>query len=218
MIPATRLCQVNRTIAVMLLSLALVIGCATQLSITNRESIRTVSINKNIKIPDEIYYYGLGHGVGGALSGLIGQAIADVAAQGTKAQIKTAMQEGHIDLAQIVREQFETELVAARIFPSIIPEGGDAEVRLEIGMFGFAQIFGDILSNQMKPMLTINGSLVRTDGTIIWKKSSYVINATKQTPSHTLEEYLQNPQLMREAFTVAAKIASAELVKHMQNS
>jgi len=31
-----------------------------------------------------------------------------------------------------------------------------------------------------------------------------------------LEEYVEKPQLIREAFTVAAKVASNALVKHMR--
>jgi hypothetical protein len=149
---------------------------------------------------------------------LIGFAIAEAIARGPRAQLKAAMQEGQIDVAQIVREQFETELVRAGIFAAIASEAGDAEIRLEVRDFGFAQSFvsPDDPLDRLKPLLVVEGSLTRTDGTVLWKKYDDVTNRNKETPDHTLEEYLQNPQFMREAFTVAAKIVAGGLVRNLR--
>jgi hypothetical protein len=145
---------------------------------------------------------------------MVGGVIAMGATQGTKAQLKAAMREGQVDVEQIVREQFKTELAGSAIFPSIVSEGGDAEVRLEVGMFGFSQPHG--FSGKLVPVLGVIGSLTRKDGTVLWKSHDHVSPLNGQTPAHTLEEYLQNPQYMREAFTIAAKIVSEGLVKHMR--
>jgi hypothetical protein len=162
-------------------------------------------------MPDDMYYQGEGQTVG-MMFGLIGTAVAQAAAKGPKAQIKVSMQESQIDLGQIIREQLTAELVEASVFPSIVSEGGDAEFRLDVRLFGFAHSPG---SSKLKPMLVVLGSLVRTDGTVIWQQSDSVTNLTGQTPLHTLKEYLENPEFIREAFTVAAKIVSNGLVKKM---
>ena len=65
-------------------------------------------------------------------------------------------------------------------------------------------------------MLGVVGTLTRTDGTVLWQKHDSVTHLNGETPSFTLEEYLQNPQLIREACTVAAKIVVRGLVKHMR--
>jgi len=43
-----------------------------------------------------------------------------------------------------------------------------------------------------------------------------VTNRNKHTPDHTLEEYVKNPQVMREAFTVAAKIVAGGLIRNLR--
>lgn len=211
----TRLHQVIRMIPPLLLSLTLLTGCVSQVALTKsaRESIRSVSINKDIKLPDDMYYQGLGQSVGMA-TGLIGMAVAQEAAQDHKAYLKAAMRDNQIDFPQIVREQFETALADAHIFPWIAMEGGDAEVRLEILSYGFIQ--ASDFSSHLKPLLQVTGRLVRTDGTVLWQQYNYVGNMSGQTPAHTLEEYLRNPQFIREAITVAAQIVSDGLVKHIQ--
>ena len=126
-----------------LFGLALWTGCASQRALTKpvRESLQSVSINKDVKLPDDMFYYGTEQ-VGAGMFGLIGAVASAAAAKGPKAQLKAAMQEGQIDVAQIVREQFATQLVESHVFSSIIPEGGEAEIRLEVRQFGFATQFG----------------------------------------------------------------------------
>jgi hypothetical protein len=43
-----------------------------------------------------------------------------------------------------------------------------------------------------------------------------VTNLADETPSHTLEEYLQTPKLIEESLTAAAKIVARELMKDMR--
>ena len=71
-------------------------------------------------------------------------------------------------------------------------------------MYGFGQPQG--LSSQLKPLLGVVGELVAPDGSVLWKKYDYVTNVNGKTPSHTLEEYLNDPELIREAFITASQI------------
>jgi hypothetical protein len=217
MTPDTRLRRATHSIVHVLLVLTLLTGCASTVPLTKpvRESIRSVSINKEVKVADNMSYYGPGQGLG-PLFGLIGYAIAEAVSRGPSAKLNAAMQEGQIDLAQIVREQFESELVRAGIFPAIVAEARDAEIRLEVREFGFAQPFDPL--DRLKPILRVLGSLTRTDGTVLWKKDEHVTNRNEQTPDHTLEEYLQNSQITREAFTVAAKIVASGLVSDLRGN
>ena len=57
---------------------------------------------------------------------------------------------------------------------------------------------------------------VRTDGTVLWQQYVLVASGDEQTPRHILEEYVEKPQLIREAYIVAAKVVSNALVKHMR--
>lgn len=211
----TRFCQAIGTIVPLLLGLTLLTGCISKVALTKpiRESMRSVSIKKDVRLLDDIYYYGQEQCAGAAF-GLLGAVATLEAAKEPKTRLKAAMQESQIDLGQIIGEQFATELVEANIFPSIVPEGGDAEVRLEVLMFGFT--LPTCFSGKLKPVVGVMGSLVGKDGTVIWQKLENVSGLNGQTPGNTLDEYLQNPKFIREAFSIAGKIVSDGLVKHMQ--
>ncbi|HEV8672683.1 MAG TPA: hypothetical protein VGX21_01445 [Methylomirabilota bacterium] len=190
-------------------------GCATSIPLTkqSRETTSSVSVKEDVSVPDQIYYHGPGQSLGMAL-GVVGVLVAEAAAQGPKGQLKAAMKEGHIDLGQIVREQFAAALTEAAVFPAIIADGGEAEFQLEVRIFGFARPPG--FSSRLKPMLGVKGTLARRDGPILWQKYDYVTNLADETPSHTLEEYLQTPKLIEESLTAAAKIVARELMKDMR--
>ncbi len=201
--------------ALLLLVAPFLPACATTTPLTKqtRESTQSVSVVHSVKLPDDIYYQGRGQSIGMAF-GLIGAAIAAAAAEGPKGQLKASMREARIDLGEIVREQFVAELTDAGIFPSIVPEEADAQVKLEVSIFGFAQPHG--FSGQLKPLLGVQGTLVRADGSVLWQRYEYVTNLSDKTPSQTLEEYLEKPELIRDAFTIASKLVVADLVKHMR--
>jgi hypothetical protein len=190
-------------------------GCATSISLTkqSRETTSSVSVEKNVGVPDQIFYHGPAQSLGMAF-GLVGVLVAEAAAQGPKGQLKAAMAEGHVDLGEIVREQFAAALTEAAVFPAIAPDGGEAEFQLEVRIFGFARPPG--FSSRLKPMLGVRGTLARRDGPVLWQKYDYVTNLTEETPSHTLEEYLQTPKLIEESLTAAAKIVARQLVKDMR--
>lgn len=207
--------RVLSAIASVSLGLQFLTGCAASVALTkpSRDATRSVSVKKTVARPDDIVYAGRGQSIGAAF-GLIGAAIAAAAAQGPKAQLKAAMQEGQIDLGEIVRDRFAAELAGAAIFPAVVPEGADAEVTLEIVFIGFVAPYA--FSGQLKPMLGVNGTMTRPDGTVLWKKYDYVTTYNDQTPSHTLEEYLQSPHLIREAFESASRIVVGGLIKAMR--
>jgi hypothetical protein len=200
-----------------LLSVAWLAGCATTVPLTKqvRESTRSVSIDKSVKLPGDMFYQGRGQSVGMAF-GLIGAAIAAATAEGPKGQLKAAMREAQIDVGEIVREQFATELIGSGMFPSILQEGADVQVKLEVRIFGFGQPHG--FSAQLKPMLGVEGTMVRSDGSVIWQRYDYVTNLSDKTPSQTLEQYLEKPELIRDAFTMTAKLVVADLVRHMREN
>ena len=79
-------------------------------------------------------------------------------------QLKIAMQKGEVDVGRIVREQFDAELRSAGVFSSVTSENSDAQVRLEVNVYGLAQPHG--LSSQLKPTLGVTGKLLRADGSV----------------------------------------------------
>ena len=125
------------------------------------------------------------------------------------------MEKSEIDVRKIVLNEFEKQIRSAGLFSEIVYEEKNyPELRLSIFIYGFAQPHG--LSKQLKPLLGIEGILVSQDNSILWKNSDYVTNLSGQTPSHTVEEYINNPELMRKAFHRASEITVGNLVSHMR--
>jgi hypothetical protein len=201
----------------LLAALWLCTGCAAKVPLRPeaKGAIRSVSIDKSVPTPKDIFYHSTTQGMSADLP-LVGGLLANIAAARGTAQLERAMLNGGIDPGQILREQFESGLRSAGVFSSILSEGGDAEVKLQIITFGFMEDVPS--SSQLKPILVVMGTLVRPDGSVVWKGSSDVTALNSDTPSHTLEEYVKDPQSIREALTVAAKVAVDDLVKSMREA
>ena len=208
--------------ATLLVVLGALVGCAVRgrvevhsvpLSKQSREAIRSVSFNRDVTMPGNLEYTGQAQGVAFIMFGAVGWAIMEPAAQGVKAQLEAAMRESAVDVGQIVREQFAAELAAAGIFPTIAPEGGDAEFKIEVTRVGFVHA---PFSTALKPVLSMKATLARRNGSVLWEMGDYVSNSNKETPAHALAEYIETPGLIREALSVASRVVVGRLVKHMR--
>jgi len=172
-----------------------VFGCTSSITLKKDTilSNQSVSISKYISVPVVMYYDG---------KKKAGPETIDV------------MFQSGIDIPQIVRGEFEQQLKNANLFSTIQPDAGDyPELKLSIKVYGFVHIHG--LSRQLKPMLGVEGKLVTPDGSVLWKKYDYVTNLNGETPSHTGEEYINDPELIREAFNTASQIVVSGLIDHM---
>lgn len=195
---------------------SLMIGCGGQVALKkgSLDTIQSVSVSKNIAKPDRLSYQGRKEsGLMGAC-GCLGGLFAGSTSKKTAVKITAVMEREEIDVTEIVREQFIEQLEESNLFNSIAPENSTAEFELSIRIYGFAQPQG--LSSQLKPMLGVVGSLVRSDGSVLWKEYEYISNLSGKTPSHSLKEYLNNPTLIREAFTIAAQRVAVDLIEHLK--
>jgi hypothetical protein len=124
---------------------------------------------------------------------------------GMKAMSGFIMQNNNIDIGEIIREQFMNALIESQLFSSVVPEGGDAEFQLSVS-YGLGK----------KPLISVMATLLKPDGTLVWREYDYITALNKKTPSHPPEEYLNQPKLIREAFTVASQIVVETFIKALQ--
>ena len=190
-------------------------GCATStpLSKQAREATRSVSISKTVPLSPDLYYIGQGQAVSGTILGPFGAAIAAAAEQGPKGQLKVAMQQASIDVRRIIRDRFKTDLTTAGIFPTIVEDGADAEIKLEVRMYGFVHA---PFSTALKPVLGVRSVLVRKDGTVIWEKYDQVWTSNGDTPTRPLPEYLEDPARIEDGFTQASKVVVGTFMKDLR--
>jgi len=193
------------------------LGCASKVSLKKEDMQvnRTVNISQNVSLPEAMFYQGRKEMMLQGTLGLIGAAAAEGGRKGTADIIKDVMNKSNVDVAQIVRTEFEQQLKSSNLFNTILPDRGNyPEIKLKIQLYGFAS--PQTFSSQLRPMLGITGELVKPDGSVIWKNYEYVSNLNGKTPSYTLEEYLKNPELIREAFNGASQIAVRGLIEDMK--
>jgi hypothetical protein len=190
------------------------VGCSTPITKQARESIQSVSLDKNVTIPAYMTYTGRTRSVSALIPGIVGAVATGIEQGGARNALAAAMQRGQIDVGQIAREQFAAELGKAGIFPSIVPEGGDAQVTLEVQMFGFGATWA--FSTELRPTLGVKASLVR-NGSVVWQRYESISSLNGETPKHYIEDYLETPDLIRQGFESVAKLVAAALVNDMRS-
>jgi len=202
-----------------LLPAALILfGCSAsktiQFSPHDRAEIKTISIDQNVVKPQEVYYHGPVQSWGGAF-GAIGIAVGQSDAKDTKSLLLEFFDREHIDIATIFADEFNKQLSESGHFTSIVPQGGNATLKIEILLYGFGQSNG--LSSKLYPLISANAKLVKPDGTIIWQKSEYVTPLNSDnSQGYKLEEYTNDPQKLRTAFSTASKIVIKMFLSNMQ--
>jgi hypothetical protein len=179
------------------------------LSEKEKASIQSVSINKHVEKPNSlsvevynkvgVYKKPIG-GWGKAKANGIGYGRLDV---GIKRKLRTIWKRAFIDIEKIVMEELENRLKSGGIFDSILPSGGDAEFTIRIITYGFYSKRAD--SKFLQPALSVEGELIKSDSTILWKSVASSGGYFSQLPSYTLKDFEDSPDLMREAINLVAK-------------
>ena len=199
-----------------LLTVALVSGCAHDpLSSANRASIASVSVNPHVPSPQDINYSGPTQAAGGAF-GILGVLATQGAAAGPKDQLRQTLTQNNIDISHIVADEFTKQLQEAQLFSNILPEGANAEFKLEVKEYALISMG---ISGVLYPYLKVSAQLARSDGSVVWKKVDWVSPLNKaNTGGHKLEEFLSHPVLLRDTFQNAGRIVAKALINNMQES
>jgi hypothetical protein len=122
--------------------------------------------------------------------------------------IEFMVQKQNIDTAETVREEFARELKRSGLFPSIVSEGGDAEINLTFSIFGFHHHFGFETI-----CFGIIAKITNSDGAVLWKNNAYRTTFSKEIPKRPGVEYLNNRDLIIKDIKELAQILSLELIK-----
>lgn len=122
--------------------------------------------------------------------------------------IEFMVQKQNIDTAEIVREEFVRELKRSGLFPSIVSEGGDAEINLTIMSFYITHYSGF-----EKITFSIWAKIINSDGDVLWNKVACRTNLSSEIPKRLGTEYLNNRDLIIKDIKKLAQILSMELIK-----
>jgi hypothetical protein len=124
---------------------------------------------------------------------------------GVAGALSTMFRQGeHFDLPRVLREDLSKELSRGGKFKVVASGTADAEVRIRVREYGFVQAPG-FMRRSVKPILTIETTMVRADGVQVWQSGVVVNQTEKQTPT-VLPEQLSDRTVAVDALHTAARI------------
>jgi hypothetical protein len=203
--------------AALVLALFVLNGCASQGWIKEdaRKSISGIAIDKNVKLPERIFYYGPEQAIGAGIGGIIGGLIA-AGADDEPAKISAYMRRNRIDVAVLIADELEAAVSQTARLPWPLRDAPDAILRMNVVSYGLMHKMA--FSSEYKPLLTLQLQLVDTGGAVMWQDVAHATNLTSQTPGYTYEQYFSVPENMTMAYSEAAKFVVNELLNKLQRS
>jgi hypothetical protein len=204
----------RRGFGVLLLAMSVCIGCAgITLTKENKACLKSVCVCKEVVKPERIVVYGASETfavMSGFLTlGVVGAVVASEIPKKRGPAIQYVIDKVGIDMGQIVRENFIAQLKNSGFPGSLSEEGGDAEFKLAIKGLSFTKPPG--FTGKLQPGMTIEGSLVKSDGTVLWKNSKSVIHG----PSRKFDDYINDPDLIKESINTCSGMIIEKLVKDL---
>jgi hypothetical protein len=201
-----------------LLALVFVAGCATTQSISDaqRKSIRSVTVANKVVVPESPQVVGPSANKAGFWLGPLAMVAVMHSENDDAVKLKSYLKEQKIDIGQIVRQEFVTNLTATQAFPAIVAEGGEATIDLVVESYGFAPGFSmRPINKPVRPTLRLIAKLSTSDGKVLWQHTGYTTNLSGEFEPYQLDEYYGTPGRVQEAFTKAAQLVVKELLSDL---
>ena len=183
---------------------------------TAKTGIHTVRVNPVVQLPADMRYRGRAEGAAAMLGGpLLGDQVASVVARETTARLVAEMRDNHIDLGAIVAAEFTTQASAGSPIAFVVGSApADAQVDLTVNVYGVAHAHA--LGSTLYPIVSLSATMRTPDGQVAWQASHATSpQDVENQEGHSLEDYLRDPQLLRQAFVVGSDIVSRVMVQDL---
>jgi hypothetical protein len=191
-----------KTIPLLLLSTLLLSSCITNVKMIPEEqkSLKTVSLDTNVKLPENMYLL-----VEGSNLGLIGYALT----HNSVAKLQNFDIKHNIDMRKIVLTQWSIQLNQKNIS---ISNSSPYILSTEVEMYGTQPRVP--LSSLYGPMVSITGRITH-NGKLIWQDNERVVTFSEGMQSYTLAEYFENPKKFESMLNTATKAVVRKLIANM---
>jgi hypothetical protein len=189
-------------------------GCAgVEMSPADRAQIKTIKIRVDDRMPNDMFYHGRAQSVAGAF-GAIGALSGLASSSDLKAQIIATMKANNIQLPIILQAEFSKAMQSQKEFQVVEGDSSaDAEMLLVVTSYGLGQSHG---FSSLYPTLRVGATLRKPDNTVIWLNSDYATALNKEnTEGHEFNEYIEQPELLRVAWSNVSGIVSRMLVRNL---
>lgn len=186
------------------------------MSDADRKAIRSVSIAKTVVMPPSPVVAGRASQTAGFWGGPIATVVMANRENSDVVQFKKHVETYKIDIGEIVRQEFITQLKAANAFPAIVAEGGNATFDLTIESYGLAHGFSMSPTNApLRPTLRLIAKLSTPDGKIVWQNAETLTALSSDIPAYPVADYYTTPGKVEEAFKKAGELIAKGLLKEL---
>jgi len=188
-------------------------GCASTQPITtsDRASVTSVSVNRTIPVPPNMYYLGPG-GTVGMMFGVIGA----LATEPIRQQDRTAFQASTTStqtttIDRIVYEEVLDSLRKSGKFPlKDEAEPGGAKIQVNVLMYGFSIPQG--FSSKLVPILKLQCVMTDAAGRVLWSASNQTMPLGNPVEGVPADEIRNDPAKREASWRAAARALAAKIV------
>ncbi|HEV2045680.1 MAG TPA: hypothetical protein VGQ95_03690 [Chthoniobacterales bacterium] len=200
--------KILRTSLVVIINLTIAACASGPKNSAALQSVRTVSIDPNVKMPAKMEFFGLSEMLAGAaVVGAVGPA-------GSGAMTPSHRMAPDFGIPESLRTELAAALQKSGKFVVKKQAPSDAVLRLGVELYGFHS--AEMFARRVNPELAMTAKLVRSDGTEVWRFRNYVNHLTSGTPAILPEKIKENPQLGVDAFRVAARLCGEKALEKLQ--
>lgn len=187
-------------------------GCVstTSLSMQDRQSIHTVMVDKNISVPKDIYIYGPNEALPLAAGGLIGGLMSAPAAKNDQRDMQQLVSDNHINIGQIVRNQFINQINSSTGMK--VNNRGYVDANLVIAIKLYGVTVTNPFSSVVVPLLSFDAKLIRNNQ-MVWEGHNLAKSLDKSLPRYTMQQIQDNPQYLYQMWNFVAQELVGDMVK-----
>ena len=172
-----------------------------------------IQVDPSIPYPEKMTFIGLSQSI------ILGASLGLGASVATRGAVKeyvrnAASQRRNLTPVPVyVREEF-SDVVPGFGFSPDNDSATDKRFRLAVRKYGFGQ--AEMLSRQVRPLMTLYAEMVTPDGKILWAHESAVKSDDKTLPSVLPEDLRNNPEEQERLLRIAAHRASERVMENYQ--
>jgi hypothetical protein len=180
-----------------------------------RKSTRTVAVAKEVGMPPYPQVIGPAANTGVLFFGVAAIAVMANTENSDSVQFRKHLDDNKIDLRDIVRQEFISQLKASNAFAAVVGEGAQANFDLEVKGYGLTSGFSmRPINKPLKPILRVAAKLSTPDGKVLWENSS----ADTGPASYQMDGYLKNPAGTELAFKKLVETVVKDLLANISDA
>ena len=181
-------------------------GCATLPRTAPLRPVHTLAVSPQVEIERPRLMNPL------ILFGLVGVVVGEVAAHSDAKRLGSGLAAAPKSLADVLREEFTTQVSQSGRFQVVDSEKADALAALAITELSLGNPFFEL---RERPMVTIQLTISDRSGQGLWRGTARVNNLDNRTPLYDHDTYVEKSEVAFEAYSIAIRVAVSDLVKHL---